>query len=240
MIVNSGAGSYSLRFLSLSITNKYVFFTLICIPHQAARFAFHTRPCYLERQSFIRLAFFLSEQVHVGGACDVSFSSQHCSAKFFRDDTSRIVTCCVHVSDHIYNVNFSACFKCLDLEFRHMIVRCVWFTKEVCSCHSHKQHTVRLALTVTTQLVDSTPSHHNFTNWLKILNTSEHEILGVNTCHFLFSLNRDHYLFWTIFQCKIMLFLKVKHTTSAKKCIVLIRFHTLNQNFMIIARFYNF
>ena len=35
LIVNSGAGSCSLHFLSLSITNKYVFFTLICIPHQA-------------------------------------------------------------------------------------------------------------------------------------------------------------------------------------------------------------
>jgi len=34
LIVNNGAGSCSLRFLSLSITNKYVFFTLICIPHK--------------------------------------------------------------------------------------------------------------------------------------------------------------------------------------------------------------
>ena len=34
-IFNSGAGSCSQRFQSLSITNKYVFFTLICIPHQA-------------------------------------------------------------------------------------------------------------------------------------------------------------------------------------------------------------
>ena len=35
LIVNSGAGSCFLRFLSLSIVNKYIFFTLICIPHQA-------------------------------------------------------------------------------------------------------------------------------------------------------------------------------------------------------------
>jgi len=35
LIVNSVAGSCSLRFLSLSITTKYVFFTLICIPHRA-------------------------------------------------------------------------------------------------------------------------------------------------------------------------------------------------------------
>jgi len=35
VIVNSDAGSCSLRFLSTSITNIYVFFTLICIPHQA-------------------------------------------------------------------------------------------------------------------------------------------------------------------------------------------------------------
>jgi len=34
-IVNNGAGSCSLRFSSLSITNKYVFFTLVCIPYQA-------------------------------------------------------------------------------------------------------------------------------------------------------------------------------------------------------------
>ena len=35
LIVNSGASSCSLRFLSWSMTNKYVFFTLVGIPHQA-------------------------------------------------------------------------------------------------------------------------------------------------------------------------------------------------------------
>ena len=35
LIVNSGAGFCSLRFLSLSLNSKYVFFTLICIQHQA-------------------------------------------------------------------------------------------------------------------------------------------------------------------------------------------------------------
>jgi len=155
--------------------------------------------------------------VHAGGACDISFSLQHCSAKFFSDDTSRIVTCCVHVSDHIFNANISGCFKCLDLEFRHMIVRCVWFTKEVCSCHSHKQHTVRLALTVATQRVDLTPSHHNFTNWLKICNTSKHEILGVDSCHFLFSLNRDHYLFLDYIPVQDRAFLKRRTHNSCNK-----------------------
>jgi len=35
LIVNSGDGSCSLRLVSLSITNKYVFFTFIYIPQQA-------------------------------------------------------------------------------------------------------------------------------------------------------------------------------------------------------------
>ena len=37
LIINSSAGSYSPRFVSLFITNKYAFYTLICIPHHAVR-----------------------------------------------------------------------------------------------------------------------------------------------------------------------------------------------------------